>query len=188
MRSELVSHRPRNNLLPRQAHRARFRSGVQSRARSLSDVMVCPLPAELVYAARRCSSWSSTKPAPGWNAKKRRREGMSKLPSLLLVVALISVACASTSKAVATLEPGMTTQQILAVLGSPADRSFRGRDEAWQYQEIAGFGQCKYTTLWISNSKLVGVSTRRGASAAGCGLGSREVDWSQMPSADERHN
>ena len=113
---------------------------------------------------------------------------MSKLPSLLLVVVLISVACASTSKAVAKLEPGMTSQQILAVLGSPADRSFRGSDEAWQYQEIAGFGQCKYTTAWISNGKLVGVSTRRGASAAGCGLGSREVDWSQMPSVDGRHN
>src|SRR4051812_344525 len=109
---------------------------------------------------------------------------MSKLPSLLLV-ALISIACAST---VAKLEPGMTTQQILVVLGSPADRSFRGSDEAWQYQEIAGFGQCKYTTVWISNGKLVGVSTRRGASAAGCGLGSREVDWSQMPSVDAHHN
>jgi len=113
---------------------------------------------------------------------------MSKLPSLLLVAALIFIGCASTSKAVAKLEPGMTTQQVLAVPGSPADRSFRGSDEAWQYQEIAGFGQCKYTTVWISNAKLVGVSTRRGASAAGCGLGSREVDWSQMPSVDGRHN
>ena len=99
---------------------------------------------------------------------------MSKLPSLLLVVALVSVACASTSKAVAKLEPGMPTQQVLAVLGAPADRSFRGSDEAWQYQEIAGFGQCKYTTVWISNGKLAGVSSRRGASAAGCGLGSRD--------------
>ena len=89
---------------------------------------------------------------------------MSKLPSMLLVVALFSVGCASTGKAVAKLEPGMTTQQILAVLGRPADRSFRGSDEAWQYQEIAGFGQCKYITVWISNGKLVGVSTRRGAS------------------------
>ena len=79
---------------------------------------------------------------------------MPKLLSImLLIVALASIGCASTGKAVAKLEPGMTKQQILDVLGFPADRSFRGSDEAWQYQEIAGFGQCKYTTVWISDGK-----------------------------------
>jgi hypothetical protein len=105
-----------------------------------------------------------------------------------LVIVLTSVGCASTGKAVAKLEPGMTKQNILDVLGSPADRSFRGTDEAWQYQEIAGFGQCKYTTVWISDGKLVGISTRRGGSVAGCGLGSQAVDWSQMPSIAEKHS
>jgi len=113
---------------------------------------------------------------------------MSKLPFMLLVVvALVFVGCASTGKTVAELEPGMTKEQILDILGPPADRSFRGSDEAWQYQEIAGFGQCKYTTVWISDSRLVGISTRRGGSVAGCGLGSQEVDWSQMPSVEENH-
>jgi len=106
----------------------------------------------------------------------------SRIGMLLLSVVLLS-ACASTGKAVAQLEPGMTKQQVLQILGEPADRSFRGTDEAWQYQEIAGFGQCKYTTVWISGGKLVGISTRRGSSVAGCGLGSQEVDWSQMPSS-----
>jgi hypothetical protein len=114
---------------------------------------------------------------------------MSKLLSIiLLIVVLVSTGCASTGKATAKLEPGMTKQQILDVLGSPADRSFRGSAEAWQYQEIAGFGQCKYTTVWISDGKLLGISTRRGGSVAGCGLGSHEVDWSQMPSVDRGHN
>ena len=103
---------------------------------------------------------------------------------MLMIVALVSVGCASTGKAVANLEPGMTKQQVLDILGSPADRSFRGSDEAWQYQEIAGFGQCKYTTVWIWTGKLVGISTRRGSSVAGCGLGSQEVNWSEMPQAD----
>lgn len=109
---------------------------------------------------------------------------MSKLLASLLMVALVSIGCASTGKSVGQLEPGMTRQQVLGILGAPADRSFRGTDEAWQYQEIAGFGQCKYTTVWISNGKLVGVSTRRGGSVAGCGLGSQPVDWSQMPSTE----
>jgi len=108
---------------------------------------------------------------------------MSKL-LLTLLVAHLAFGCASTGQAVAKLEPGMTKQQILGILGAPADRSFRGTDEAWQYQEIAGFGQCKYTTVWIADGKLIGVSTRRGDSVAGCGLGSREVDWSQMPSGN----
>ena len=114
---------------------------------------------------------------------------MYKLPSMLLVITtLVFVGCASTGKAVAKLEPGMTKQQVLDILGPPADRSFRGTDEAWQYQEIAGFGQCKYTTVWISKGKLVGISTRRGGSVAGCGLGSQEVDWSQMPAVEGNHS
>jgi hypothetical protein len=101
---------------------------------------------------------------------------------LVLFAAQIALGCASTGQAVAKLELGMTKQQVLDILGTPADRSFRGTDEAWQYQEIAGFGQCKYTTAWISDGKLIGVSSRRGESVAGCGLGSREVDWSEKPS------
>ena len=97
------------------------------------------------------------------------------------VVLLFVTACASTGKAVARLQPGMSKQQIQSILGEPADRSFRGTDEAWQYQELVGFGQCKYTTVWIADGKLVGISTRRGSSVAGCGLGSEEVDWSEMP-------
>lgn len=94
---------------------------------------------------------------------------------------LVCAACASTGKAVAKLEPGMSKQQVQSLLGEPADRSFQGTAEAWQYQEIAGFGQCKYTTVWLRDGKLVGVSSRRGSSIAGCGLGSEPVDWSQMP-------
>lgn len=101
----------------------------------------------------------------------------------LFAAAMILAGCASIGPKVNELKPGMSTQQVLSILGEPADRSFRGTDEAWQYSEIAGFGQCKYTTVWISNGKLVGVSTRRGGSVAGCGLGSRPVDWSQMPRA-----
>lgn len=112
---------------------------------------------------------------------------MKKVGWLLLGLAVIVAGCASIGPKVNELRPGMSKQQVLAILGEPADRSFRGTDEAWQYSEIAGFGQCKYTTVWISNGKLVGVSTRRGGSVAGCGLGSRPVDWSQMPRREGEH-
>jgi hypothetical protein len=104
------------------------------------------------------------------------------MATLLVSIAFLS-ACSSTGRAVAQLESGMTKQEVIQILGEPADRSLRGTDEAWQYQEIVGLGQCKYTTVWISSGKLVGLSTRRASSVAGCGLGSQEVDWSAMPSS-----
>ena len=109
------------------------------------------------------------------------------MKTFIVAFALVCLAgCASTGKAVAQLEPGMPKERVIQILGEPADRSLRGSDEAWQYQEIVGFGQCKYTTVWIAAGQLVGVSTRRGASVAGCGLGSHEVDWSQMPTPPVR--
>lgn len=104
---------------------------------------------------------------------------MSKVRALILLFVLSSLAWAG--KPFDRLEPGMSKDEVQKLLGAPADRSFRGSDQAWQYQEVAGFGQCKYTTVWIRGAKVVGVSTRRGKSVAGCGLGSREVDWSEMP-------
>lgn len=89
--------------------------------------------------------------------------------------------CASTKPAMARLHNGMPNDEVRRIMGEPADRSMRGVDEAWQYYEVAGFGQCKYTTLWIRNGTLVGVSTRRGKSVAGCGLGAKEVNWNEMP-------
>jgi hypothetical protein len=104
---------------------------------------------------------------------------MPKLFPLLLLLALPGIA--SAGKPTDQLEPGMSKEEVRKLLGAPANRSFRGTDEAWQYHEVAGFGQCKYTTVWIKADKVVGLSTRRGKSVAGCGLGSKDVDWSEMP-------
>ncbi|MGH8293413.1 MAG: outer membrane protein assembly factor BamE domain-containing protein [Gammaproteobacteria bacterium] len=101
---------------------------------------------------------------------------------LILTVILFEAGCASLSHHVEQLEPGMSKQQVLSIMGEPANRSFRGTNEAWQYQEVVGFGQCQYTTIWIRQNNLVGVSTRRGGSIAGCGLGSEPINWQEMPS------
>jgi len=105
---------------------------------------------------------------------------------LIMIFTLAACASSPIDDAVSKLEPGMSKDKVLVLLGQPADRSFRGVDEALQYQEIAGLGQCKYTTVWLSEGKLVGVTTRRGGSVLGCGLGSQPVDWQQMPSAQQK--
>jgi len=101
------------------------------------------------------------------------------LLAILLTVILCS--CSSMAKRSIALEPGMEKDQVMQVMGTPTARSFRKDDEAWQYQQVAGFGQCAYITVWFTRSVVVGVTNRRGPSVAGCGLGSREVDWGQIP-------
>jgi hypothetical protein len=102
--------------------------------------------------------------------------------SLALLVSLCVLSGpASAGDRTDQIEPGMSKAELQALLGKPANRSFRGTDEAWQYHHVAGFGQCKYTTIWIRDAKVVGLSERRGKSVAGCGLGSKEIDWSEMP-------
>jgi len=103
-------------------------------------------------------------------------------------VALIGAACtvvlfgcSSMVKKSIALQPGMNHQQVVQVMGTPSGRSFRRTDEAWQYQQVAGFGQCAYITVWFSQGSVVAVTDRRGPSVAGCGLGSQQVDWGQMP-------
>jgi hypothetical protein len=101
-----------------------------------------------------------------------------KKTALIADLALLS-ACAAPNTNV--LDPGMSKEQVTGILGVPETRSFKGNDEAWQYQGVVGFGQCKYSTVWFSNGVVIAVTSRSGASAGGCGLGSREVDWGQMP-------
>jgi len=75
----------------------------------------------------------------------------------------------------------MSKQEVVEKMGLSDRRSLRGNDEALQYSEIIGFGQCSYITVWLSNKIVTAVTSRSGSSVAGCGLGSKEVDWGQMP-------
>ena len=75
----------------------------------------------------------------------------------------------------------MTIEKVQKLLGEPDDRSFRENNEALQYYDIVGFGQCEYLTAWFTDGILHAVTSRRGSSVAGCGLGSQPVDWGQMP-------
>ena len=95
---------------------------------------------------------------------------------------LVSVGCSThLTRTSYSLEAGMSKQEVIEKMGLPDRRSMRGSDEALQYSEIAGFGQCSYIIVWLSEGKVTAVTSRSGPSVAGCGLGSKEVDWGQMP-------
>lgn len=100
-----------------------------------------------------------------------------------LFALLASVGClaACATPDTTLIDPGMSKAQVSEVFGAPVTRSFRGSREAWQYQNIVGFGQCKYSTVWFDKGLVVALTSRSGPSIAGCGLGSQEVNWGQAP-------
>ncbi len=101
---------------------------------------------------------------------------------MLVAMLLVSVGCSThLTRTSYSLEAGMSKQEVIEKMGLPDRRSMRGSDEALQYSEIAGFGQCSYIIVWLSEGKVTAVTSRSGPSVAGCGLGSKEVDWGQMP-------
>lgn len=106
---------------------------------------------------------------------------MKELLMICMVALILGTAYASDKTF--SIEPGMAKQEVVKILGKPAERSFKGEGEAWQYQKVVGFGQCSYTTIWFRKALVVGMTARRGRSVAGCGLGSHEIDWSQMPNS-----
>ena len=101
----------------------------------------------------------------------------------LAVISLVFfvTSCTTVDSRSVRLEPGMTKQEVIEIMGTPDRRSFKDSSEALQYQGIVGFGQCVYMTAWLQDGILIATTDRRGSSVAGCGLGSREVDWGQMP-------
>jgi hypothetical protein len=102
-------------------------------------------------------------------------------PILCAAAMLFVTACTNVAQREAEISPGMNKHAVTAIMGLPMTRSVDGAKEAWQYGHIVGFGQCAYTTIWFSSGKVVGMTSRRGASVAGCGLGSHPLDWGQMP-------
>ena len=100
----------------------------------------------------------------------------------IIIISLSIVSCSShLTRTSYSLETGMSKQVVIQKMGLPDRRSLKGHDEALQYSEVIGFGQCSYIIVWLSNSKVIAVTSRSGGSIAGCGLGSKEIDWGQMP-------
>jgi hypothetical protein len=110
--------------------------------------------------------------------------------SFVLVLALIVLSgCGSTTtKAIDDVRPGLTATEVTNLLGDPTNRSFLETYEAWQYDDIVGFGQCEYITIWFDNEIVQSMTSRRGSSIAGCGLGSDPVNWDDMPKSKKESN
>lgn len=69
---------------------------------------------------------------------------------LAAVVVPLSGCAMTTGLAQKELRPGMSTAQVRRLLGDPDSRSFQGSDQACQYYDVVGFGECEYLTAWFA--------------------------------------
>jgi hypothetical protein len=101
---------------------------------------------------------------------------------IIVIVLMVIMGCSThLTRTSYNIDAGMSKQVVIDKMGMPDRRSMRGNDEALQYSEVVGFGQCSYIIVWLSEGKVMAVTSRSGPSIAGCGLGSKEVDWGEMP-------
>ena len=95
---------------------------------------------------------------------------------IFTVISLIVMGCSThLTRTSYSINAGMSKQSVIDKMGFPDSRSMKGSDEALQYSEIVGFGQCAYIVVWLSEGQVTAVTNRSGPSVAGCGLGSKIV-------------
>ena len=81
---------------------------------------------------------------------------------------------------------GDSKSKVLDVLGTPGDRSFKGADEAWQYCSMKWSSEETYLTVWFTNERVIGITSKDIDLVAGsCDLAYESVDWGQRP-ADQK--
>jgi hypothetical protein len=101
-----------------------------------------------------------------------------------LSVTLFGLAgCSSLNEKTLQIQQGDPKDRVIAAMGSPEDRQFDGRDEAWQYGVVATMGLCEYTIVWFRDGTVRGLSSYRARSVAGCRAGLRSIRWEEAPTA-----
>lgn len=96
---------------------------------------------------------------------------------------LLIGACASVSKTeLMSITPGQTREEVVALLGTPGARSFRGEAEALTYCNGVEFSaHDDYKTIWLLQGRVVALtSSNGGASILDCSA-YPEIDWGQAP-------
>lgn len=110
---------------------------------------------------------------------------MSRVVLLALIV-LCGCGGPNLRSQVASLDPGSSKEQVLAVLGPPGERTFSGNAEAWQYCRT-GMQFDTYVTVWFVGGKVYRVTTQDAALMEWgyCSTKYPTIDWGQVP-ADVR--
>lgn len=103
---------------------------------------------------------------------------------LLLTACILLGACATagvvTREQVAQVNPGMSSSEVMTLLGAPGDRSFREHAEAWQYCRDGAFSDA-YQTVWLVDGVVTSLTSHTLPPRGPCDAYYRSVDWGQAP-------
>ncbi len=106
---------------------------------------------------------------------------------LLLSAAFVMVSSCSTTgivsqEAMFQINPGMSREQVVSLLGVPGSRSFRDDGEALTYCRT-GFLIDSYTTVWLVRGRVVSLTTsdEPDRTPGLCTARFPAIDWGQVP-------
>jgi len=102
---------------------------------------------------------------------------------IITTILLVLSACGTLDKKAVLINLGDTKEQVLKVMGSPDDRQFKGKNEAWQYcQTGAGFGYHDYRVFWFYDGKVTGVNSYKSSRpASSCVTDIKPINWDEAP-------
>lgn len=101
---------------------------------------------------------------------------------IISVIALLS-ACGTLEKKAGLINYGDDKSKVLAIMGPPGDRQFRGKDEAWQYgQTGAGFGYHDFRIVWFYDGGVTGVTSYKDYTpASSASAHFKPIRWEDAP-------
>ena len=68
-------------------------------------------------------------------------------------------------------------------MGTPKDRQFQGKSEAWQYcaTDYSGFGADQYIVVWFYEGKVFGMTSYKNHMVGNCESFFRTIKWEDAP-------
>lgn len=105
-----------------------------------------------------------------------------RLLKVSLILALLA-GCGSLEKKASQINAGDSKDTVLSIMGTPGDRQFRGKDEAWQYgQTGAGFGYHDFRIIWFYDGKVTGITSYKDHTPASGASGHfKPIRWEDAP-------
>lgn len=106
---------------------------------------------------------------------------------LILIAVLALTACAPSGmlmKQSLNISNGSNKREVINALGTPGNRQFNGRMEAWQYCEgdYSGMEGDDMMIVWFNDSIVSGISTYKNyRPGLSCDVGFTRINWQSRP-------
>jgi hypothetical protein len=99
-----------------------------------------------------------------------------------LFLGFLLAGCATVSPAFNEINAGNSRSEVIAKVGQPENRQFRGKNEAFQYCTTGtSFGVSTYNIIWFFDGKVTGVNSYSLQRASSCSGHFKMIDWEDAP-------